>query len=439
MILIKNTRLIDPLTETDAVCDILIKDDRIEEIAAEIRSDFADDIQVIDGTGLITAPGLVDVHVHFRDPGLTYKEDILTGAAAAKAGGFTSVVCMANTKPPVDQPEPLRYVLEKGKQTGIHICQAAAVTVGMKGKELTDMRLLRQAGAVGFTDDGIPILDDTLVKAAMKEAAELDVPLSFHEEDPSFIGNNGVNEGAASQALGIKGSDRRAEISLVERDLKLALETGASINIQHISSKEAVELVRQAKKEDASGQRRGGIHAEASPHHFTLTETAVAAKGTLAKMNPPLRTEEDRLAVIEGLKDKIIDLIATDHAPHSVEEKEQEFTKAPSGITGLETALSLAFRSLVLEGPMSLQEVLCAMSLNPARLYHMDAGYVAKTGPADLVLFDPQEEWIFEESASKSKNSPFLGEKMICRVKYTICGGHVVYNSAMQQETKAEK
>lgn len=428
MILIKNTRLVDPLTGMDGIKDILVKDGKIAKIADEIPAKEDGDLQVIDGTGLVTAPGLVDVHVHFRDPGLTYKEDIMTGAKAAKAGGFTSVVCMANTKPPVDNHEILQYIMEKGKETGIHVYQAGTITRLMQGKELTYMSFLKEAGAPGFTDDGVPILEEDLVKQAMEEAARLDVPLSFHEEDPAFIQNNGINAGAAAEKLGIGGSDRRAEISLVERDLKLALITGASVNIQHISSKEAVELVRQAKREDACGKKRGNIHAEATPHHFTLTENAVSEKGTLAKMNPPLRTEEDRLAIIEGLKDGTIDLIATDHAPHSSEEKARDFTQAPSGITGLETALSLAIRSLVLPGHMTVMEVIRAMSLNPAKLYHLNAGFVAEEGPADLVLFDMNEEWKYEKSASKSCNSPFLGETMTGRVKYTVCNGKVVFN-----------
>lgn len=430
MILIKNTRFINPSSGTDGEYDILVKDGKVAEIAEKILPEHAKGAQVIDGKGKITAPGLVDVHVHFRDPGMTYKEDIITGASAAKRGGFTSVVCMANTKPVVDNTETLQYVMEKGRGTGIHVYQAGTITLGMKGREMTDMSLLKGAGAPGFTDDGVPIMDESLVRRAMDEAVNLDVPLSFHEENPAYIRNNGINEGVASTKLGIGGSDRRAETSLVERDLHLALETGASINIQHISSAEAVELVRKAKREDASGKRRGNIHAEATPHHFTLNEDAVERKGTLAKMNPPLRTEADRLAIIEGLRDGTIDLIATDHAPHGREEKERKFTEAPSGITGLETALSLAIMSLVEPGYLTMADVIKCMSVNPARLYHFEAGAVFAGSVADLVIFDAEERWIYDKSVSKSENSPFLGQEMRGKIKYTICKGKIVYQDA---------
>ena len=247
------------------------------------------------------------------------------------------------------------------------------------------------------------------------------MPISFHEENPAFIVNNGINAGAVSQKLGLGGSDRQAEIDMVRRDLSIALETGADIVIQHISAKEAVELVRQARRKSPR------IHAEATPHHFTLTEEAVLEYGTLAKMNPPLRTEEDREAIIQGLKDGTLDLIATDHAPHAAEEKQKEFAKAPSGIIGLETALPLGITQLTDTGRLTLLELLACMTVNPARLYHLDAGYLAEDGPADLVLFDPKEEWTPEHFCSKSQNSPFLNRTMKGRVRYTVCGGTVVY------------
>lgn len=264
--------------------------------------------QIIDAEGMIVAPGLVDVHVHFRDPGLTYKEDIRTGAKAAAKGGFTTVVCMANTKPIVDNKETLSYVLEEGKKTGIHVLSCAAVSMGFKGQELTDMEGLLAAGAAGFTDDGIPLMDGAFVRAAMEEAARLDTVLSFHEEDKAFIKENGINHGKVSDKLGIYGSPALAEDSLVARDCMIALDTGATVDIQHISSGHSVEMVRLAKKLGAK------VWAEVTPHHFTLTEDAVHIHGTLAKMNPPLRTEQDRQMLIEGLKDGTIDMIATDHA-----------------------------------------------------------------------------------------------------------------------------
>lgn len=435
MILIKGGYIVDPASGFEGIADILAENGKILEIGPDIRQDvraedegnsagnssLGKDVEVIHAEGKIVAPGLVDVHVHFRDPGFTYKEDILSGARAAAKGGFTTVVLMANTKPPVDQEETLRYALEKGAKTGIHVESCGNITVGMKGKELTDMDKLVEAGAAGFTDDGVPLMDEALVKRAYEAAARLGKPLSFHEENPAFIQNNGINAGKAAEHYGIGGSDRQAEIWMVERDLALAKGTGAEISIQHISTKEAVELVRKAKKSNPH------IHAEATPHHFTLTEEAAIRYGTLAKMNPPLREEEDRMAIIEGIKDGTIDMIATDHAPHSKEEKEKPITEAPSGIIGLETALSLGIRELVDKGYLTMMELISRMSWQPAKFYHLDAGYLAKGGPADLVIFDREEKWKAEEFFSKSCNSPFAGEELPGTVHYTVCGGKVVY------------
>ena len=414
--------MIDPASGTDGLRDILTDGSRILKIGESGSIEAPDkDARVIEADGLTAAPGLVDTHVHFRDPGAEYKEDIFTGAKAAAAGGFTSVVLMANTTPHVDNEETLSYVIEKGKKTGIHVYTCANVTMDMAGDELTDMETLAKAGAVGFTDDGKPLLDAGLTRKAMQEAARLHMPISFHEENPAFIVNNGINAGAVSEKLGLSGSDRQAEIDMVRRDLSIGLETGADVVIQHISAKEAVELVRQARRKSLR------IHAEATPHHFTLTEDAVLKYGTLAKMNPPLRTEEDREAIIEGLKDGTLDLIATDHAPHSAEEKQKEFAKAPSGIIGLETALSLGISRLTDTGRLTLSELLACMTVNPARLYHLDAGYLAEGGPADIVLFDAEEAWTPEHFCSKSQNSPFLNQTMKGKVRYTVCGGKIVY------------
>lgn len=422
MILIRNCRMIDPASGTDGLRDILTDGSRILKIGESGSIEAPDkDARIIEADGLTAAPGLVDTHVHFRDPGAEYKEDIFTGAKAAAAGGFTSVVLMANTTPHVDNEETLSYVIEKGKKTGIHVYTCANVTMDMAGDELTDMETLAKVGAVGFTDDGKPLLDAGLTRKAMQEAARLHMPISFHEENPAFIVNNGINAGAVSEKLGLSGSDRQAEIDMVRRDLSIGLETGADVVIQHISAKEAVELVRQARRKSLR------IHAEATPHHFTLTEDAVLKYGTLAKMNPPLRTEEDREAIIEGLKDGTLDLIATDHAPHSAEEKQKEFAKAPSGIIGLETALSLGISRLTDTGRLTLSELLACMTVNPARLYHLDAGYLAEGGPADIVLFDAEEAWTPEHFCSKSQNSPFLNQTMKGKVRYTVCSGKIVY------------
>lgn len=430
MLILKNGYMIDPASGIEGYRDILIDTDSEKivrivprgALAEEMASTVSDSIgDVIDLTGQILAPGLVDVHVHFRDPGFTHKEDIHTGAAAAAKGGFTSVVLMANTKPAVDNAETLAYVRNKGKETGIHVYTCANVTMGLQGREMTDMEMLSAQGAAGFTDDGIPLMDERLLREALQRAAKCGKPVSLHEENPSLIKNNGVNAGKAAAYYGIGGSPREAEISMVERDLRIAVEEEADLSIQHISTKEAVELVRRAKKKSSH------IHAEAAPHHFTLTEEAVTRHGTLAKMNPPLREEEDRLAIIKGLQDGTIDMIATDHAPHSAEEKAKPITEAPSGIVGLETALSLGIRELVDKGYLSMMELIRKMSLAPARLYHLEAGYLKEGGPADLVVFDPKREWVVQDFASKSANSPFVGETMPGVVSHTICGGKIVY------------
>lgn len=433
MLYIKNGTIIDPIGNRLYRGDIQIKEGKIisiternemeggalKESSASGANPGTD--QILDAAGLMIAPGLADTHVHFRDPGFTYKEDIHTGAKAAAKGGFTQIVLMANTKPAVDNLETLSYVLDKGKETGIHINSCANVTMKMAGKELVQMELLAKQGAAGFTDDGIPLMDKELVRAAMIQAKKLGKPISFHEENPALIANNGINQGRASEFYQIGGSPREAETDLVKRDLELALETGAEVVIQHISTREAVELLRQAKAKGAH------VHGEATPHHFTLTEEAAIEKGTLAKMNPPLREEADRQAIIEGLKDGTIDLIATDHAPHSREEKEKPVTEAPSGIIGLETALSLGIRELVRKGHLTWPELIHRMSTAPCELYRLPGGRIEEGAPADLVLFHPQETWTVSEFASKSANSPFIGEELPGVVYHTICGGKIVY------------
>lgn len=423
MLLIEQGRIIDPFTKTERVADLLIKDGKIVKIGTDLLETLPQEYQAqrIWAKDCFVLPGLVDVHVHFRDPGFTYKEDIESGANAAVKGGVTTVVLMANTKPTVDHREILKYVLGKGKNTPIHVESCGAITKGLQGKELVPMEELQMAGAKGFTDDGLPLMDEEIVRLAMNEAKRLDVPLSFHEENPNYIKNNGVNDGKAAQHFKIEGSNRRAEISMVERDLKLALETGACVNIQHISTKEAVELVRKAKKQG------GNIHAEATPHHFTLTEDAVIQYGTMAKMNPPLREEKDRMAIIEALKDGTIDLIATDHAPHSKEEKEKPLTQAPSGIIGLETVLSLSYEELVLKSGMSMIEVTEKLSFNPAKMYHLDTGYLTENAPADICIFNPNKTWIPKKFVSRSQNSPFIDRELKGVVEYTIVDGKIQY------------
>jgi len=349
--IIKNVYLVDPASGTEGIHDIVIINDRIQKIIPASKENNmpkedlntvlpSEDELIIDGAGLYAAPGLVDVHVHFRDPGFEYKEDIYTGAKAAAAGGFTSVVMMANTKPAIDNAETLKYVCDKAAETDIKVYTCADITMGLKGESLTDMETLKKNGAVGFTDDGIPLKNAEIVKQACALAQSVSMPLSFHEENPEYISENGINDEVAINHLGLKGSPRIAEISMIDRDIKIANELEQNgrcpdIVIQHISTAEGVDLVRQARKTNKH------IHAEACPHHFSLTQDAVLEHGSLAKMNLPLRTHSDKEAIIAGLADGTIEIISTDHAPHSVEEKERPITQAPSGIIGLETSLGL--------------------------------------------------------------------------------------------------
>ncbi len=420
MLLIKNGRVVDPVTNTDEVMDVLIKDRKIIKTGKELNAENA---EIIDATGLVVAPGLVDAHVHFRDPGFTYKEDIESGAKAAAKGGVTTVILMANTKPVVDNPDTLRYVQEKGEKTGIHVLQTSTVTKGLKGKELVDMDEMASLGAAGFTDDGIPILDENILHEALIKAKELDLPVSLHEEDPYFIKQPGVNMGEVSEKLGYGGASRTAEDIMTARDCIMALDTGASVCIQHISSKNSVELVRTAKKLGAD------VHAEATPHHFTLTEEAVIKYGTNARMNPPVRTEDDRQAIIGGIKDGTIDMIVTDHAPHSDEEKARPMESAPSGITGIETSLALGIKMLVKTGEISLMKLIELMSTNPAKFYRMIPGSIEEGNVADLIIFGEDENWVADHFESKASNTPFKGWTLPGRIHYTICDGKIIYRA----------
>lgn len=421
MILIKNGRVIDPKTRLDEVTDIVIENDKIVTIGKQDEN--AEYEQVIDASGCIVAPGLIDVHVHFRDPGFTYKEDIQTGSLAAAAGGFTTVVCMANTKPVIDNVDTLRELLERAKTLPIKMLQASAVSKGLKGEELVDFQAMKDAGAIGFTDDGIPMMNVSKLKQAMELAKECNMPISLHEEDPSFIDAPGVNKGEISAKLGYGGASHLAEDVMVARDVMIALETGASVDIQHISSGYSVDLVRFAR------ERGADVVAEASPHHFSLTEEAVLKHGTLARMNPPLRTEWDRQKIIEGLKDDTITIIATDHAPHSAEEKAKSLGQAPSGIIGLETSLALGVTNLVKAGHLTMMQLLEKMTFNPAKLYHLEQGSIEAGKPADLVIFNADEQFTVDKFYSKSSNSPFVGENLYGKIKYTICDGKVVFEN----------
>ena len=400
MLLIKNGRVLDPKSGLDRVLDVLLDGEKVVKIAENIESV---DAQVIDAEGLVVAPGLVDVHVHFREPGQTHKEDIHTGALAAAAGGVTTVVMMANTTPTISDVATLTEVLESAAKENIHIKTVATITKHFDGQHLTDFETLLKAGAVGFSDDGIPLTSSKVVKEALDLAKKNDTFISLHEEDPELNGILGFNEKIAKEHFKICGATGVAEYSMIARDVMIAF---------------AQKLGTQ-------------VTAEAAPQHFSKTENLLLEKGANAKMNPPLRLEADRLAVIEGLKSGVISVIATDHAPHHADEKNvADVTKAPSGMTGLETSLSLGLTYLVEAGHLSLMDFLAKMTINPAQLYDFDAGYLAENGPADLVIFaDKEDRLVSNHFASKAANSPFIGETLKGQVKYTICSGEVIYQA----------
>lgn len=428
MLLIYHGHILDPYTGMDAPCDLLIdQEGRIVAMEEGLTPDeaarrYGGEIESYDAAGLLISPGLVDVHVHFRDPGQTDREDLYTGARAAAAGGYTTVVCMANTSPVVDTVDTLRYVTEKAaKLDFINIRQACAITMGLNGHELTDFEGLLAAGAAGFTDDGVNLSNAGLCRLAMERAAALDTLLSFHEEDKSLVPSAGVNYGsAAARRFGVPGARAEAEECMVARDIALALRTGARVSFQHISSAGSVQLIRSGK---ALGAR---IYAEATPHHISLTEDAVLQHGTNARMNPPLRREEDRQALIEGLCDGTIDMLATDHAPHTAKDKARDFAGAPSGIIGLETAFSVCNTYLVRTGRMSRMALMRCMSCNPARIYGLQDKAIAVGNRAELMLADWDAPVQYGAYKSKSSNSPYTNMPLWGAVRATVMGNKVI-------------
>ena len=420
MLLIKNGRVMDPKTGFDQITDLLVEGKKIVKIGQDLQAEGA---KVIDASGLVVAPGLVDIHVHFREPGQTHKEDIHTGALAAAAGGFTTVVMMANTNPTISTVETLKEVLDSASRENIHIKSVATITENFDGKHLTDFQGLLAAGAVGFSDDGIPLTNAGIVRKALVEARKNNTFISLHEEDPNLNGILGFNEHIAKEHFHICGATGVAEYSMIARDVMIAYDAKAHVHIQHLSKAESVKVVEFAQKLGAQ------VTAEAAPQHFSKTEALLLTKGSNAKMNPPLRLESDRLAVIEGLKSGVISVIATDHAPHHADEKNvADITQAPSGMTGLETSLSLGLTYLVDAGHLSLMGLLEKMTINPAQLYGFDAGFIDQDGPADLTIFDPEaDRLVTDHFASKAGNSPFVGEKLKGQVKFTICDGEVVF------------
>ncbi len=420
-LLIKQGRLVDPVGGIGGVMDILVENGKVVAIGSEVHDGEA---QVIDANGFVVSAGLVDMHVHLREPGFEYKETIETGCAAAAKGGVTSIACMPNTKPVIDTPELVAFVQEQAKKAcGVNVLPIAAVSKGQLGKELTDTQALVDAGVVAFSDDGVPIQDANLMRNALLIARDHKLPILTHSEDAGMVCNHAVNEGEVSRKLGIPGRPAIAEELMIMRDAMLAEETGSAVHVCHVSTARSVDIVRQYKKK---GVR---ITCETCPQYFTLTEEEVLKQGTMARVNPPLRTQEDVEAIIAGLQDGTIDAIVTDHAPHAAEEKARPLTEAPSGMVGLETSLALSLTALYHTGKMDLSTLLRKMTVEPSRILGVSKGRLALGEDADIVIFDPNEEWIVdpEQFASKGRNTPFGGCKLKGRVKYTIVGGHVIY------------
>jgi dihydroorotase len=429
-LLLTGGRVIDPSTNTDAELDLLVVDERVAAVEQGIVG--PDDAVRISVEGLVVAPGLIDVHVHFREPGGEHKETIRTGAKAAAAGGFTTVWAMPNTDPPLDDPAAVGYVREEARrwarkgEGGARVSPVGAASKGLAGEQMTEIGGLVEAGAVAVTDDGYPIADPALMRRLLEYTQTFDVPVLQHAEDMALTSGGVMNEGAVATELGLRGIPNVSEAALVARDIFLAELTGGHVHIQHVSTHEAVGLI-------AHGRERGvRVTAEVTPHHIALTEEAVREYRTEAKMNPPLRTEEDRLAIRQGLVDGVIEMIATDHAPHHYEEKEQEFDHAPFGIVGLETALSVCIAELVLTGDLTLSQLIDRMSCAPARAMGIDGGTLRSGSPADIVVIDPDAKWSvdLDQFHSKSRNTPFAGKEVMGRVCWTIVAGEIRYQGA---------
>ena len=419
-IIIKNGHVIDPANKVDEKLDLLIADGKIAKLG-KAGSISSPDAQVVDVAGKLVVPGLIDMHVHLREPGFEYKETIATGTAAAKAGGFTSVCCMPNTNPVNDNRSVTEFILSQAaKEASARVFPIGAITKGSKGEELSEMGELRAAGCVAVSDDGRPVMNAAIMRRAMEYAQVFDLLVVSHCEDSSLSAQGVMNEGFVSTELGLRGIPRSAEDVMTARDISLAELTNSRVHIAHVSTAGSVDLLRAAK---ARGVK---VTAETCPHYFTLTEEAVRGYNTMAKMNPPLRTAGDVAAIRAGLKDGTIDVIATDHAPHGMDEKSGEFDYASFGIVGLETALGLSL-GLVSEKVLTLPEVICKLSLNPASVLKLGKGTLQTGADADITLIDPDLAWTVDSSLfkSRSKNTPFNGWKLTGRAVRTIVGGRV--------------
>lgn len=419
---ISNARVIDPASGRDESGDLFVDDGKI---VASFSAQQKKRARKLDANGLVACPGLVDIHVHFREPGQTHKETIQTGSHAAAAGGFTTVVCMPNTSPVADNAGTIQYINDAIRRGAVvKVYPTGCITVGMKGQVLAPIGSLKRTGVVAITDDGDCVQNNELMRRAVEYAKMFDLPVMDHCQDAAMTHGAVMNEGVMSTRLGLRGWPNCAEDVIVSRNVILATYTGGHIHLQHISSRNSVEIIRRAK---ARGVR---ITAEATPHHIALTEDALASYDTNFKMNPPLRTEEDRQAIIAGLRDGTLDCIATDHAPHTDYEKDKEFDFAPNGILGLETALPVTLKVLVQEKRFKLLKVIDLLTRKPANILNLPAGTLSDGAPADICLFDPDEKWIYDAKSgfSKSSNSPWNGQTLTGRVKTTIVGGRTVYN-----------
>lgn len=421
-LLLKNGVIIDPSQNLMEQSDLLIKQGRIVAIAPNIA---ADDAEVIDCTGKFVVPGLVDMHVHFREPGEEHKETIATGSAAAIAGGFTTVCCMPNTKPPLDNVAAIESVLRRAEETNLcRVLPIGAVSVGLQHEQLTEMGAMKETGAVAFSDDGYPIQDGSFLRKVLAYSKVCDAVVNLHCEDKSLTADGVMNEGLTSLRLGLRGMPSAAEAMAVQRAIELARLTGAKVHIAHVSTKEAVDIIRRAKEQGVS------VTAEVTPHHLTLTEEAVGNYDTNAKMNPPLRTDEDVATLREGLAEGVIDCIATDHAPHAIEEKETTFDEAPFGIVGLETAVGVLWTELVHKAGFSVMRLVEAMSTKPCQIFGFDGGTLKEDSRADVTVIDPNAEWMVSPTQfrSKGRNTPYSGWKLKGKVVLTICGGRIVFH-----------
>ncbi len=421
-ILLRGGRVIDPSESVDQQLDLLIADGFIARVGVGLEA--PEGALVVDADGLIVVPGLIDVHVHLREPGQEHKETIASGTRAAAAGGFTAICAMPNTDPPVDNPAAVGFVRAEGIRAGsARVYPLGAISVGRQGKQLTEIGELVEAGAVGITDDGLSVMDSGLMRLALEYTQAFGIPVADHPEDLGLSRSGVMNEGLVSARLGLRGKPNASEDVHILRDLVVAELTGGRIHLQHVSTALGVDAIRQAK---SRGVR---VTAEASPHHLLLTDSAVDGYVTDAKMNPPLRGEADREAVREGLRDATLDIIATDHAPHHYDEKEQAFDDAPNGIVGLETSLGLILTHVMSEGVLTLSQVIDRMSTSPARAFNLAGGSLAEGAPADVTLIDLNESWTVDpqEFLSKSRNTPFAGWELKGRARMTIVGGRVVF------------